>query len=197
MKVEDSTLAVVRALERMGVRHYVTGSLASSLHGEPRATNDADIVAVLSPLQFRRLEKELAGRFYLDQEDFRRAVKEERSFNLIDEVELAKVDVFCVSPSGYQAEALARAVPLELERDDPFTSVKVASAVDVLLSKLRWYRLGGETSDRQWGDVLGVARAQAGRLDLEYLRRWSREQGTLDLLERLLAEAAPQTEGLS
>lgn len=33
MKVEDSTLAVVRALERMGVRHYVCGSLASSLHG--------------------------------------------------------------------------------------------------------------------------------------------------------------------
>lgn len=81
MKVEDSTLAVVRALERMGVRHYVTGSLASSLHGEPRATNDADIVAALSLEHFRRLEVELAGRFYLDEEDFIHAVKSERSFN--------------------------------------------------------------------------------------------------------------------
>ena len=81
------------------------------------------------------------------------------------------------------------AVPLELEPDDPFSSVKVASACDVLLSKLRWYRLGGEVSDRQWRDVLGVARAQAGRLELEYLRRWSREQGTLDLLERVLSGA--------
>ena len=79
---------------------------------------------------------------------------------------------------------------LELERDDPFSSVSVASASDVLLSKLRWYRLGGEVSDRQWSDVLGVARAQQGRLDLEYLRRWSTEQGTLDLLERVLAAAA-------
>jgi hypothetical protein len=57
----------------------------------------------------------------------------------------------------------------------------------VVLSKLRWYRLGGEVSDRQWRDVLGVLCAQAGRLDLEYLRRWAKEQGTLDLLDRALA----------
>jgi predicted nucleotidyltransferase len=178
MKVEDSTLVVVRALERLGVRHYVTGSIASSLHGDPRATNDADLVAALSPFHFERLKKELGDRFYVDEEDFLHAVKEERSFNLIDELELAKVDVFCVAVSGYQREALDRAVTMELERDDPFTFVKVASASDVVLSKLRWYRLGGETSDRQWRDLLGV--------DLEYLRRWSREQGTLDLLDRLL-----------
>ena len=189
MKVEDSTLAVVRALERMGVRHYVTGSLASSLHGEPRATNDADVVAALTPAHFQRLQRELGQRFYLDEEDFQHAVREERSFNLVDEVELAKVDVFCVADAGYQELALRRAVKLELEPDDPFTAVSVASAADVLLSKLRWYRLGNETSDRQWRDLLGVARAQAGKLELEYLRRWSSEQGTLDLLERLLAEA--------
>lgn len=190
MKVEDSTLAVVRALERLGVRHYVTGSIASSLHGEPRATNDADIVAALSPSHFKRLQQELGDRFYLDEEDFLHAAREQRSFNLVDEVELAKVDVFCVAPSGYQQAAFDRAVKLELELDDPFTAVSVASAADVLLSKLRWYRLGNETSDRQWRDLLGVARAQAGRLELDYLRRWSQEQGTLDLLERLLAEAA-------
>ncbi|MBE2252371.1 MAG: TetR/AcrR family transcriptional regulator [Myxococcus sp.] len=49
--------------------------------------------------------------------------------------------------------------------------------------------VGGETSDRQWRDVLGVMRAQAGRLELDYLRRWSQAQGTLDLLERVLNEA--------
>ncbi|MBL8920352.1 MAG: hypothetical protein JNJ54_15905 [Myxococcaceae bacterium] len=192
MKVEDSTLAVVRALERMGVRHYVTGSLASSLHGDPRSTNDADLVAALQPHHYAALVKELGSRFYVDEEEFLRAVQSERSFNLVDEVELAKVDVFCVAPAGYQAEALSRVVSLELERDDPFSSVSVASANDVILSKLRWYRLGGETSDRQWSDLLGVARAQQGRLDLEYLRRWSREQGTSDLLGRLLEQAGPR-----
>jgi len=190
MRVEDSTLSVVRAFERLGVRHYVTGSLASSLHGEPRATNDADVVAALSSLHFAPLRRELGDRFYLDQEEFLRAVASHRSFNLVDEVELAKVDVFCVAAEGYQAEALERAVVLELEPGDPFSQVHVASATDVVLSKLRWYQLGGEVSDRQWRDLLGIVRAQGQRLDLAHARRWSGEQGTAPLLDRLLREAA-------
>lgn len=187
MKVEDSTLAVVRALERMGVAHYVTGSLASSLHGEPRSTNDADIVAALQPAHFQRLQTELGSRFYVDEEEFRFATREHRSFNLVDEIELAKVDVFCVQHDGYQGEALQRAVVLELEKDDPFSQAHVASPSDVIISKLRWYRLGGETSDRQWRDLQGVVRAQGDRLELEYVRTWTREQGTEDLFEKLLA----------
>ncbi len=66
----------------------------------------------------------------------------------------------------------------------------MGSASDVPLSKLRWYRLGGEVSDRQWRDRVGVARAQTGRLELDYLRRWSKVQATLDLLERVLTEAS-------
>ncbi|MFO0599866.1 MAG: hypothetical protein U0228_31445 [Myxococcaceae bacterium] len=191
MKVEDSTLAVVRALERMNVPHYVTGSLASSLHGDPRSTNDADLVAALRVNQHADLQRELGDRFYVDEDEFRHAVEQERSFNLVDQVELAKVDVFCVRADGYQAAALARAKPMELEADDPFSSAHVASAADVILSKLRWYRLGGETSDRQWSDLRGVVRAQAGRLDLEYLRKWAADLGVSQLLERLL-ESAPR-----
>lgn len=189
MKVEDSTLAVVHALERMGVRHYVSGSIASSLHGEPRATNDADLVAVFALEDCERLQRELGARFYVDPDDFKNAVLNERSFNLIDEVELAKVDVFCVRASGYQADALARAVKLQLETDDPFTEVAVASAEDVIVSKLRGYRLGGEVSDRQWRDLQGVLAAQAGRLDLDYLKRWCAHFNLTDLLARLLSEA--------
>jgi hypothetical protein len=187
MKVEDSTLAVARALERMGVRHYLTGSLASSLHGEPRATNDADLVAELKPAHFAQLQAELGGRFFLDQGDFDHAVASERSFNLIDEVELAKVDVFCVRDEGYQHEALARTVRMELERDDPFSAIDVASPEDIVISKLRWYRLGNEVSDRQWRDIVGVLSAQAGRLDLTYVRGWCTRLGLEDLLDRALA----------
>lgn len=186
MKVEDSALAVIRAFERMGVRHYIGGSIASSLHGDPRATNDADIVAELALSDAERLQKELGARFYVDREDFQFAVTRERSFNLIDEIELAKVDVFCVRNSGYQAEALVRAVKLPLEPDDPFTQVAVASAEDVIVSKLRWYHLGGETSDRQWRDLLGVMSAQSGRIDLAYVKRWTEHFGLSGLLERLL-----------
>ncbi len=186
MTIEEATLAVARALERMHVRYYVTGSIASSLHGDPRATNDADLVAELSVLDGPRLATELGARFFVDLEEVEYAVKHERSFNLVDEVELAKVDVFCVHNLGYQAAALGRAVRLELERDDPFSGASVASAEDVILSKLRRYRFGNEVSDRQWRDVLGVLAAQQPTLDLGYLRRWENELGLADLLERAL-----------
>ncbi len=170
----------------MNVRHYVCGSLASSLHGEPRATNDADLVAELSLHHFERFRTELGDRFYLDEESFREAVTRERSFNLVDEVELAKVDVFCVKAAGFQGEALRRSVELELMPDDPFSRVHVASAADTVVFKLHWYRLAGEVSDRQWRDIQGVLLAQKDRLDLEYMRVWCRHFAVEDLLDRAL-----------
>lgn len=190
MKVEESILAVARALERMGVRHYVTGSLASALHGEPRATNDADLVAELVPAHFERLRRELGDRFYLDEEDFLGAATNQRSFNLVDEVELAKVDVFCVRDEGYAGAALARTVRLPLERGDPFSEVDVSSAEDCVISKLVWYRRGNEVSDRQWRDVLGVLASQKGTMDRAYLRHWCRALGVDDLLERALQQTS-------
>ncbi len=187
MTIEDATLVVARAFERLKVPYYVTGSIASSLHGEPRATNDADLVAELHLHHGDALARELAGRFFVDLEEVAYAVTNERSFNLIDEVELAKIDVFCVRRLGYQAAALARAVRRDLQPDDPFSEATIASAEDSLLSKLRWYRLGNEVSDRQWRDVLGLIAAQRAVLDHAYLSQWARELGVDDLLARALA----------
>ena len=64
----------------------------------------------------------------------------------------------------------------------------VASAEDIILAKLEWYRLGGEVSDRQWRDILGVLKVQAGRVDLDYLRHWAAELKVDDLLQRALKE---------
>ena len=61
-----------------------------------------------------------------------------------------------------------------------------ASPEDTILSKLEWYRLGGEVSERQWRDVLGVLKTCAGELDLDYLHKWAKEIGVTDLLERAL-----------
>ncbi len=63
------------------------------------------------------------------------------------------------------------------------------TSADIVLAKLEWYRLGGEVSDRQWQDVIGVLAVQAEGLDLDYLRRWAEQLGVRNLLERALAEA--------
>ena len=62
----------------------------------------------------------------------------------------------------------------------------VASPEDILLAKLEWYRMGGEVSERQWRDVIGVLRVQAGVLDVDYLQRMARELEVADLLEQAL-----------
>jgi hypothetical protein len=67
--------------------------------------------------------------------------------------------------------------------------VEVVSPEDVILLKLEWFRLGGEMSDRQWGDILGVLRVQAGQLDADYLDHWAAELGVLDLLGKARDEA--------
>jgi hypothetical protein len=71
---------------------------------------------------------------------------------------------------------------------DPDQSVYVTSPEDVILSKLEWYRMGGEVSDRQWRDVLGVLKTKSEELDLAYLRIWAKELKVEDLLERALKE---------
>ncbi len=85
---------------------------------------------------------------------------------------------------------------MELERrapvaitNQPEHKIYMTSPEDILLSKLERYRLGDETSDRQWKDIMGVLRTKAGELDLVYLRRWAVELGVADLLERALQGA--------
>ena len=69
-------------------------------------------------------------------------------------------------------------------------SVNFASAEDTILSKLEWYRMGGEVSDRQWRDILGVLKTRAGELELDYIHKWAQELKVSDLLERALKESA-------
>ena len=58
-----------------------------------------------------------------------------------------------------------------------------------MLHKLRWFRDGGEVSDRQWSDVLGVLRVQGRALDLDHMRTWATVLGVGDLFERAWSEA--------
>ncbi|MFO0829932.1 MAG: hypothetical protein U0572_17455 [Phycisphaerales bacterium] len=178
----DALLAVIATLDRLRVPHYVGGSIASSHHGVPRSTIDADVIAALTTDAVHALCAALKDRFYVDEETASDAVRTGRSFNLIHLESAVKVDVFPARTDAFRHSAIGRA-----RRDAD--GVPIASPEDTILAKLRWFRAGGETSQQQWRDMLGVVRVQAGRLDESYLDRWASALGVEDLLRRLRQEA--------
>jgi hypothetical protein len=130
---------VAGALERLGVQWVVGGSFAGSAHGEPRATNDIDIIAALSAADVTPFIDGLGDKFYRDEAAIRDAVSRRSSFNLIDERTFVKVDLF-VPPAGAMGEGQL----VRRQRFDPAGSgvvIYVLSAEDVLLQKLRWFEL--------------------------------------------------------
>lgn len=179
------TLLVIEALEELNVPYLIGGSLASAVHGVARATVHTDLVADLHPEHAEPLAEALSGAFYVDVEAIQDAIRRRSSFNIIHLETMFKVDVFvCKRRPFDQAQFERRTV--QVIATDPERTAYVASPEDTVLTKLEWYRMGGEASDRQWRDVLGVLKVQGERLDLAYLRRWAAVLGVADLLEEAL-----------
>lgn len=181
------TLQVVDVLEKLGVPYVIGGSLASAVHGVMRATMDADLVAELRPEHAAPLAQALEDTFYVDATAIRIAIVHHQSFNVIHLDTMFKVDVFVAGGRKFDALQLARR-KTQVVASAPERLAYVTTAEDIILAKLDWYRQGGEVSERQWRDVLGVLKVQAERLDLPHLRRWAAELAVGDLLERALEE---------
>jgi hypothetical protein len=182
------TLLVTQTLERLGIPYAVGGSLASSLHGVMRSTLDVDIVADMRIEHIQPLVAVLSKEFYADDEMMKDAIKHHSSFNLIHYETAFKVDIFIRKLRPFDQMQLERR-RTSVIATDPEQSVFITSPEDTVLSKLEWYRMGGEVSDRQWRDILGVLKTRAGELDLDYLRKWAQELKVMDLLERALKES--------
>jgi hypothetical protein len=180
---------VAEALDGLGVPYYVGGSVASSAHGIARASLDADVVAALAPEHVDGLIDRLAPRYYIPVDRLRAAAATRASCNLIHLETMVKIDIFVSKGRPFDREAAARARPQAIDDAPGSPRFLIASAEDTVLAKLEWFRQGGETSERQWWDVVGVLRVTANA-DQAYLRRWAAALGLLDLLERALADAS-------
>jgi hypothetical protein len=182
------TAKVTSVLEKMDVPYFIGGSLASTLYGMIRTTQDSDIIAELRIEHIRPFVLALQGEFYVDEEMIANAVTNQSSFNIIHRESMFKVDIFIPQERAFVKKQFARS-RRELLSADPVVQAYVSTAEDTLLAKLEWFRMGGESSERQWRDVLGVLKVQAGTLDLEYLRNTAMELHVEDLLERALKAA--------
>jgi hypothetical protein len=182
------TLLVIEAFEKLNIPYLIGGSMASALHGTARSTLDSDLVADLRPDQVPSLVEILEHDYYIDQEMILDAIQHQSSFNVIHLETAFKVDVFIAKTRRFDQIQFKRR-SLEVLSNEPERKAYVATAEDIVLAKLEWYRQGGEVSDRQWRDILGVLKVQANRLDLEYLQKWAAELKVSDLLGRALKES--------
>jgi hypothetical protein len=181
----EVTLKVTGVFEKLGVPYLIGGSLASTLYGMVRTTQDSDIVAEMRLEHLKPFVSALQDEFYVDDEMIADSIQQYASFNIIHRETLFKVDVFIPAPRPFLQSQLARA-QRQVFAFDTEASAKFASPEDTILSKLEWYRMGGEVSERQWRDILGVLKTRAGELDLAYLQKWANELKVNDLLERAL-----------
>lgn len=184
----EVTLRVTTVLEKLGVPYLIGGSLASTLHGMIRTTQDSDIIAEMRAEHIQPFVSSLEKDFFIDEETIVDAVQRHSSFNILHRETMFKVDIFIPYPRSFLQSQLARAQRQAFELDTKMSAI-FASAEDTILSKLEWYRMGGETSERQWRDILGILKTRAGDLDLEYLKKWAKDLNVADLLERVLKEA--------
>jgi len=181
-------LAVTEALDRLGVPYFIVGSLAAILHGVVRTTMDVDIVADIEPRHVRSLIQSLNGEFFVDEAALLDAVDARRHSNLIHRETMFKVDIYPLRDEPFPRSELARRILAPLTPDG-VRRAYFASAEDAILSKLAWFRLGNEVSERQWRDVLGILMTQGNRIDRHYLRSWSGALGVDDLLTRAFEAA--------
>lgn len=189
----DEAFQLLRdALNRSGIRYTVGGSLASSAHGILRSTNGVDVVADIREVQMSRFASDLTAAFYADTETMREALRHGQSFNRIHFATGLKFDIFPAAGNRFAETEIERSKLQDvLLGDGRSILLPVATAEDIMLAKLLWYRAGGEQSERQWNDLRGIRAVQGEALDQAYMQQWARELKVNDLLERLLAEREP------
>lgn len=188
MDIARTTLAAAATFSRAGLRHALGGGLASSIYGEVRTTLDADFAVALPALKVDAFVRAADVDFHVDAAEVRQAAANLTMFVMTHRLDLVKVDAHVVRDVGHHKAEFDRARWIQIG-DARGEDVLVASAEDVVLQKLMWYRRAGEVSERQWRDVRGILKARSRSLDLGYLRTWAEEQGTIELLERAWLES--------
>lgn len=190
MSQQDLLKRVVEALSAAGIEYMITGSIASSLQGEPRLTHDLDVVIAIEPHQLPALVAAFPlSQFYLDEEAAREALRTAGMFNVIDVSEGDKIDFWLLRDDPFDRSRFAR----RYEEEVLGTRIKVSSPEDTILAKLWWASLAGG-SEKHFQDALRVYEVQLGTLDVGYLDEWAERLDVRELWSRLQAEAFPPFE---
>jgi len=179
---------VARIFQALDIRFFVGGSIASSFHGASRSTMDVDLVADLRPEHIEPFVSRLSNEeFYVSQIAIEDAVSRSSCLIAIHLASSFKVDIFILKDREFDKSSMLRAKPGKVDVESEFEA-PIASPEDTILSKLEWYRLGNEISDRQWDDVTRVMKILGSAADHDYLKRNANDLNVADLLQKLMRQ---------
>lgn len=148
----DALEPVIKLFRELGIQHFIGGSIASSYHGATRSTMDVDVVCSMGMDQVSRFVSNLAGDYYVSLSAAQAAIRSKSCFNLIHLATSFKVGVFVSRGRPSDVESMRRATLGKLGVTRTL-EVPIATAEDMIISKLEWFQLTGRTSERQWNDV--------------------------------------------
>jgi hypothetical protein len=177
------------------IPYVVGGSVASSLLGENRSTQDLDLVIDLEAGTAQRLIDAMSGEFYISESAVTEAITKSRtaphesSFNVIYLPSMEKADIFVMSSYDPFSASVMRRRQLYPVNGLTEEGIYIYSPEDIVLQKLSWYKLIPGGSQKQWRDVLGVLKVQGERLDLAYLNQWAVTLQLTDLLSGALLQS--------
>lgn len=185
MNATDLVLQFIDALHVAGVRYMLVGSYSSNFYGRPRSTKDADFVGEIDEGQWRIVSTALGEDFHVDRQMSFETVTMTTRYIVHHTSTPFKIELFQLSSDDHDQERFRRRSEVDFEG----RSVWIPTPEDVIITKLRWARVGNRSKDAT--DVTGVLAARGGSLDLTYIRYWTDRHGTRRLFEQLLA-AAPK-----
>jgi hypothetical protein len=175
-------------LDTLDIRYAIGGSIASSVYGTVRFTQDADINVVAFSDKAEGFYAALERDFYISKEAMHQAISKHTSFNVIHLAAAFKIDIFVRADEDFDRQLFRRRNKVKLDEslDHLFD---VVSAEDIILLKLQWYEASGGSSERQWSDAVGIIAVQRDSLDMEYLGAYSERLGLGDILQKAIRES--------
>jgi hypothetical protein len=182
MEQSDLLRHVCTVLENQNLPYLITGSQATIAFGEPRFTNDIDIVVSLGLNQLDAFLKSFpAEEFYLSRDAARDAIARHSMFNIIHPSSGLKVDVIIPGSSEFERNRFERGRKVRVAPD--FTAT-FASPEDVILKKLQFFKIGG--SDKHLRDIAGVLKVSGAMIDRDYIDLNAEQFGVADIWQRVL-----------
>ena len=171
MELYDLLKYLINAFEKLKIRYFITGSIASMFYGEPRFTNDIDVVADIKLEHIRGLLKLFPeDEFFIDEDTLRDAIKSSFQFNIIHPASGLKIDIVIPKVDDFNKSRFNR-----IKKVSPIekTLANLASPEDVIIMKMRYYKEG--ESEKHLRDIASIMKISSSEIDKKYIESWAKK----------------------